>query len=123
MGYDSFMRRVALGAVTFVLVACGASATASNGPSTALGEHFPIRLERHARAGARAHMTSETSHAEQTITTFGGQTVDSSSATSAFRFDGIVTVVSVDALGSATDRKSTRLNSSHGGISRMPSSA
>ena len=35
----------------------------------------------------------------------------------------IVKIIDGRRLASATDRKSTRLNSSHGGISRMPSSA
>ena len=44
-----------------------------------------------------------------------------------YRLDGprsqVSAKVSYMAFGSKTDRKSTRLNSSHGGISRMPSSA
>ena len=37
--------------------------------------------------------------------------------------DGFYVLMVVGAQGSLIDRKSTRLNSSHGGISRMPSSA
>ena len=39
------------------------------------------------------------------------------------RFDPTCSVYSLQALEKHGDRKSTRLNSSHGGISRMPSSA
>jgi hypothetical protein len=99
MEYDSRMRRVALSFFAIILLACGASASSTNGPTPITGERYPIHLTRAFRVGQRAHVTSVTSIREQTVTTFHGQVVDTADATTAYDFDGIVEYLSVDADG------------------------
>jgi hypothetical protein len=99
MRYDSRMRRVIACCFVLSIAACGASASSVTGSETVRGERFPIVLHRSAVVGQRGHVTSETSHREQTTTTFQGQVVDTADATSSFALDAIAEVLRVDAAG------------------------
>jgi hypothetical protein len=99
MEYDSPMRRVVAFILAIGLTACGASASSTNGPSTGVGERYPIVLHRDAVVGSRAHVTSVSTHREETMTTFRGQVVDAADATSAYRLDAIVETLAIDAQG------------------------
>ncbi len=107
MEYDSRMRRVALILSAICLAACGASASSTNGASTGVGERYPIHLHRRYSVGQRAQLTSETTHREQTVTTFHGQVVDTADATNAFRLDAIAEVLAVDEQGRASELRYT----------------